>query len=150
MLTIWLLPLPRSTYGEPRLREAVSWRSCRVANPDCSRPSRRVYANNNRPLGSGIGRPSSFAVSIHSSITTSTLASASCRVKPVGGAPGELGDFGDERLVFVVPVENDFVFSHSSISLHASRDKATRAISAQDAENLVDGQRSFSHSSGSM
>src|ERR1700722_1856477 len=34
-------------------------------------------AKTKRPLGAGIGRPSSFAVSIHSRITTSTLARAS-------------------------------------------------------------------------
>lgn len=36
-----------------------------------------AQANSNRPLGSGMGRLSSWAVSSHSAITVSTLASAS-------------------------------------------------------------------------
>lgn len=50
-----------------------------------------AYAYNSRPLGSGIGRFSSFAVSIHSWITTSTLAKA-CRYDgPSAAQPGNSG-----------------------------------------------------------
>ena len=49
------------------------------------------YANKSRPLGSGIGRASSLAVSSHSAITISTLASASCRVVPSAAQPASSG-----------------------------------------------------------
>ena len=45
-------------------------------------PDAQNYAKSSRPFGSGISRPNSRAVSTHSAITTSTFASASCRVAP--------------------------------------------------------------------
>jgi hypothetical protein len=50
-----------------------------------------VHANKSRPLGSGIGRPSSRAVSNHSAITTSTFARASWRVAPSAAQPANSG-----------------------------------------------------------
>ena len=41
----------------------------------------------NRPFGSGIGRPNSMAVSIHSWMTISAFANASCRVWPSAAQP---------------------------------------------------------------
>ena len=48
-------------------------------------------ANTSRPLGSGMGRPSSRAVSNHSAITVSALARASCRVTPSAAQPANSG-----------------------------------------------------------
>ena len=50
-----------------------------------------AYANKSRPLGRAIGRPSSWAVSSHSAITSSTLARASCRVAPSAAQPANSG-----------------------------------------------------------
>jgi len=49
------------------------------------------YANVSRPLGAGIGRPSELAVSIHSSITTSTFCRAARCVGPSPIQPGNSG-----------------------------------------------------------
>jgi hypothetical protein len=51
----------------------------------------RAHANRSRPFGSGIVRPSSRAVSSHSAIVTSTLASASWRVAPSAAQPANSG-----------------------------------------------------------
>ena len=48
-------------------------------------------ANAKRPLGSGIGRPSSLAVSIHFRMMVSTLASASWYVAPSAAQPANSG-----------------------------------------------------------
>jgi hypothetical protein len=50
-----------------------------------------AYAYNSRPFGSGIGRFSSFAVSIHSWMTASTLAKACRYVGPSAAQPGNSG-----------------------------------------------------------
>src|SRR5882724_2937633 len=50
-----------------------------------------IQANTRRPLGLGIGRPNSLAVSIHSLMTTSTFLSAACRVGPSAAQPGNSG-----------------------------------------------------------
>jgi len=57
---------------------------------DSGRKSKR-HADRSRPLGSGIGRPNSLAVSIHSWITISAFASASCRTGPSAAHPGNSG-----------------------------------------------------------
>jgi hypothetical protein len=54
-------------------------------------PVIKAYAYFNRPLGSGIGRPSSFAVSIHSSMIPCTFARASACVAPSAAQPGSSG-----------------------------------------------------------
>ena len=53
--------------------------------------------------------------------------------RPVGGASGEFRDFSDERLIFVAPVENNFVFCHlapsaSLVSMRELRDPPIRSI----------------------
>ena len=67
--------------GGPRLDSRENRHVVHVANPT------PAHANKSRPLGCGIERPSSWAVSNHSAITTSTLASASWRVAPSAAQP---------------------------------------------------------------
>jgi len=65
-----------------------------------------------RPLGSGIGSPNSFAVSIH----TNRIQGVGERVLlrcAMGGETGKFRRLGDERCVFFAPVDDDFVFDHS-------------------------------------
>src|SRR5688572_5156188 len=50
-----------------------------------------VHANTSRPFGSGMGRPSDFAVSIHSLMMTSAFLSAAWRVGPSAAQPGSSG-----------------------------------------------------------
>src|SRR3989442_12149208 len=62
-----------------------------IAERDREFDAEFIQANSRRPLGLGIGRPNSLAVSIHSLITTSTLLSAACRVGPSAAQPGNSG-----------------------------------------------------------
>lgn len=62
--------------------------------PPCHRgcrPSVDVYANGRRPRGSGIKRPSSRAVAIHSAMTISAAATASAYVEPSAMQPWSSG-----------------------------------------------------------
>jgi len=72
------------------LRPRTSLGGNRTGRKWCRRGN-RSHANRSRPRGSGIGRPSSRAVSIHSAMTTSAFASASCRVAPSAAQPGSSG-----------------------------------------------------------
>jgi hypothetical protein len=57
---------------------------------------------NLRPFGAGIDSPDSFAVSIQRPIASSALAT-----------PGQFRHLGYEGLIFVAPVNDDFVLIHS-------------------------------------
>jgi hypothetical protein len=59
-----------------------------------------------------MGRPSSFAVSIHSRIITSTFSQRLLIALTVGCASWEFRDFGDECLVFFTPVNNHSILEH--------------------------------------
>ena len=67
--------------------------------------------NINRPLGAGMDRPKSLAVSTHSLAIFSALDSASTGVLP-SACSREVRDFGYKRLVFIAPVNNHLVFKH--------------------------------------
>src|SRR5947209_5156622 len=73
-----------------------------------------------RPLGSGIGSPNSFAVSIQSRIASCALESRFLR-GTVCGASRKFRHLSHESLVFLAPVNNNFVFIHSISQVYISR-----------------------------
>ena len=64
------------------------------------------------PFGSGMGSPNSRAVSSHRSMALPMCARTASWVSPCSRASRKLGGFGHVGVVFVAPVDDDFVFVH--------------------------------------